>query len=97
MGTLSPSGDRANPNDPEVPGGEAQPSLCLPTAAFLHWAAAPALGAGELPAGLGLELWKGSLEAGEHAQSEIWDLETKAPEGKGESFKQKAFPFPRQC
>lgn len=54
----------------------------------------PVLGAGEVHAGLGLELGKGSPE---YAQSEIWDLETKAPEGKGQSFKQKAFPFPRQC
>lgn len=36
MGTLSLSEDRANPNDPEVPGGEPQHSLCLPTAALVH-------------------------------------------------------------
>lgn len=34
--TLSLSGDRANPNDPEVPGGEVQHSFCFPTAAFLN-------------------------------------------------------------
>lgn len=90
-GTLSLSGDRANLNDPEVPGGEAQHStasafpLCLPALE------------GDLPAGLGRELWKGSPGAGEHAQSEIWDLETKAAEGKGQCFKQKALPFPWHC
>lgn len=38
-----------------------------------------------------------SPEAAEYAQGEIWHLETKAPEGKGQSFKQKVFPFPWQC
>lgn len=57
----------------------------------------PALGTSDLPAGLGHELWKGSPEAGEHVQSEIWDLETKAAEGKGQCFKQKALPFHWHC
>lgn len=54
-----------------------------------HLKAGPVVAAAELHSVLGHEVWKGSLEAGEHAQSEICGLEIKASEGKGQPFEQK--------
>lgn len=50
------------------------------------------MGAAELRAVLGHEVWKVSLEAGEYAQSEICVLEIQAPEIN--LLKEKRFPFP---
>lgn len=54
---------------------------------WLHLKAVPVMGAAELHAVLGHEVWKVSPEAGEYAQCEICVLEIKALEGKGQPFK----------
>ena len=55
--------------------------------ALLHLKAALVVGAAELHTVLGQEVWKGLLEAGEYAQSEIHVLKIKTPEEKSQPFK----------